>query len=428
MGAWRSLPGDELDLSEVMNRALTLNIVSELTGVIVRSFGEVTLGTPIRIENYKRGTVEINFCPEHLSGLEIRQLYRIEILAYGQIYGTYLLERQPPEPGTVLLNGIEIYGSPRQVLEVVGKIPFADIQTNVDLSAGWVKNDLGYWVKTIPAEQELHGFWVHEFHVKGVEYEELATDPSNRAYSRVATDSSVHTLYYRGYEKLDSVTQPILVETAYSIYVWRCLLEATQKIEIETGRFFNLRRIIRETHRGLRRQRQLALRQTPVQQPDSQFILDCYSNGRRGFFRRFDLEDFDNNRGIGGNSLHLDSETGIVTVNQNRWDWNDVGNRIEYGTTDWFPGGENNLEVSYKAGYKTLPPDIDEIAAIEGAMRQAQYWQMLLTQGLTGISIGCVNLNFGQLFNQFVPGWEKRSAEVIDRYRRISIESFGALF
>jgi hypothetical protein len=56
------------------------------------------------------------------------------------------------------------------------------------------------------------------------------------------------------------------------------------------------------------------------------------------------------------------------------------------------------------------------------AVRQAIFWQQALTQGMQALSIGCVNLNFGQLFTQFSPSWQLSANLILDSYARLDLD------
>jgi hypothetical protein len=82
----------------------------------------------------------------------------------------------------------------------------------------------------------------------------------------------------------------------------------------------------------------------------------------------------------------------------------------------------NNVELTYTAGWDKIPTDIAEAIANMAAVRQAIFWQQALTQGMQALSIGCVNLNFGQLFTQFSPSWQLSANLILDSYARLDLD------
>jgi hypothetical protein len=247
-----------------------------------------------------------------------------------------------------------------------------------------------------------------------------------RAYARVI-EGGDHYLLYNGPEALDSLTRPVYVETAFNRYVLRCLEEATAEFDRRTGRHFNQRRIYRETHRGLYRQQQIAVHQPPVK-TDPYFRLDAFTRTRTTW-RRYTEDDIIPETSFynDSQSLHLQSETGQLTLNQNFWDWADWRSDIAVFGLDnmaYLPKGENNIEITYTGGYDKPPTDVAEAVANMAAIRQGIFWQQSITQGMSGMSIGCVNMNFGQMFGQWIPSWQSSADRIIEAYQRLDMEAF----
>lgn len=439
-------PGMELDLSPleierdevIVPRNLTLQWRDRFGAVVLAyaellptepdpDTGEVSLvpnpSYPVQISHPLRGVVSVQVSGPAWDALPPGGTYTLEVIAYGLLWLSVPFDVGLPEPHQEILNGVEIYGSPRQVLEVLGQVPGASLEVTVALNGGWAKNEQGYWVKEIPAEQELFGFWVSDRYASLVDYGDLAM--VNRGIARVPVDTAHHHLYYHGPEDLTMAH----CETAYSIYVWRCLKEATKELERKTGRFFNLQRVFREVHRGLRRQRQLVVRQTPLH-IDPYFRLDALSYSRQ-LFRRYSEEDFLPSATLLGQGqvLHAHGETGTVTINQNVWDWWDWGNDgiaadFGLGQFAFLPRGENNIEVTYTAGYEVTPADVDEAVANLAAVRQGIFWNQTLSAGMSSLSLGCVNLNFSDLFNRWIPAWTASAEQIMMAYTNLEMEPF----
>lgn len=409
-------PGSELDLSVSANRNLTVQWRNQ-DGAVVLAYSEAINDSAFEITSPKRGVVTITASGDDWNVLKSSDRYTLEVIAYGLLYLQIPFALKVPEPGKELLNGVEIYGSPRQILELLGPVPGASVEVFRDLSGGWVKDTRGYWSKPLPPTFNLYGFWVDDRHVRKVDYDKLAL-AGDRGYAL-----SGNTIYYKGPENLVES----YIETAFSVYVWRCLKEATTEVERRTGRFFNRQRIYRETHRGLNRHRQLITRHQPVE-VDSTFRLDALSY-TRSLYRRYTEADFDNTEAgfySGGQILHSEGETGVITINQNIWDWWDWGNNqtADYGIGQfqYLPRGENNIELTYVAGYDKTPPDVDEAVCNLAAMRQGIYWNQAISQGLKGMNIGCVNMNFDSLFSQWFPAWQSGADRILERYQHIEVE------
>ncbi|MDA0267542.1 MAG: hypothetical protein O3A14_11425 [Cyanobacteria bacterium] len=436
-------PGNELDLTptsverggQAHPRNLTLQW-RNAAGVVVLAFPELIPGNdpntlipnptyPVTIDHPLRGLATVRVSGEHWESLNAGITYTLEAIAYGLLYLAQPFTVGLPEPHQEILNGVELYGSPRQVLEVLGQVPGASLEVLVDLSGGWAKDARGYWYKTFANTQKLFGLWIDDRHAAKVTYGDLALH--QRAWALVpgagGPNDFTYTVYYTGSEDLSSA----YVETAYNIYVWRCLKEATKEVERKTGRFFNLQRVYREVHRGLRRHRQLTVRQWPLI-IDEFFRLDALSYTRQ-LYRRYQEEDFSPSATLLGQGqvLHGDGPTGVITINQNVWDWWEWGNdgmAADYGLGSFafLPRGENNLEVTYTAGYEFTPPDLDEAVANLAAVRQGIYWNQTLSAGMDGLSVGCVNLNFSQLFQRWIPAWTASAEQILTAYTHIEME------
>lgn len=430
-----TVPGNELDLSPqnkvsqvttvhpisrepvttdvTTPRLITVQFRRQADNTIDAAFNEES--SSIALDAPKRGVISIQLSRADWEQLAEGVKYTIEVIAYGFLYLEQSFSAGRPEPGRENLNGVEIYGSPRQVLELLGPVPGASVEVSRDLSGEWNLDDRGYWTKPAP-QGRLFGLWIDDLHARKVDYRDLALS-SDRAWSIAGGN-----IYYKGSEDLSES----YVETAYSIYVWRCLKEATAEAERRTGRFFNLQRVIREVHRGLNRHRQLVPRGSPVR-IDTTFRLDALSY-TRSLYRRYTEEDFDTTDGFfsGGQVLHCDLETGVITINQNVWDWWDWGNNqsADYGLGQfaYLPHGENNIELTYVAGFEKTPPDIDEAVCNLAAVRQGIFWNQAITQGLQGMNIGCMNMNFSDLFSQWFPAWTQGADQILDAYQNLEVE------
>jgi hypothetical protein len=412
------LPGRELALVPT-NRVLTVQWRDAL-GVVVLAFNEFQTFCPIKIVDASRGIVEIALTGEGWKYLKQSEAYTCEIIAYGYLYDSFSFETGMPEPHEELLNGVECYGAPREIIELIGRIPGAVVEMGVDLSGGWSRNPQGYWVREVPKTLQMFGLWFDDLHAKQVRYADLALG-CYRQWARVS-GAEVDTIYYKGPEILDSLSEPVYVETGHNRYVLRAIQEATKEIERKTGQFFSLKRIYREVHRGKYHQQQLVTRVRPAH-IDRYFRLDCFTYSRDILRRYTELEISRKNQ-----ALHVDGESGIITMTQSFWDWTDWG--YEMGGMggirglSYFPAGENNLEITYTAGYKYVPTDISEAAGNLSAIRQAIFWQQNLSQGMSGISIGCVNMNFNDMFQKWIPGWQQGADSICDNYRHLEIEAF----
>lgn len=421
------IPGNELDLSVAAGRNLRVAVKAGSATVWEAMEPHPQLQI---LQPPQRGVVQFRLKGNDWNQIRRDVRHEVEIYAYGYLYDSFALDTDLPEPRVENLNGITLYASPREVLEVLGPIVGPDTAVSVPLMEGWTLSPQGYWQRDIPAEQALHGLWVNDYHVHGpVPYEALALAPT-RAFARVAQGATTHRLYVKlgQGDRLDDPTRPAYVETAHNIYVWRCLAEASAQCERRAQRSFGLNRIYREAYDGRHRQRQIVTRQAPVY-IDEFFRLDAYAF-TRNLFRRYTEEDFlpQNALFVGGRVLHCQENTGIITVNQNFWDWWDAGTIIagDYGLglLAFLPKGQNNLEITYTAGYEVPPTDIAEACANYAATRQMVFWKQAISQGLSGIGLGCVSLNFNSLFSEWLPMVQQSADAICDNYQRVLLDVF----
>jgi len=403
-------PGDELSFADP-GRSLSAewrrNGITALT---------VTEGVSLSVVDERRGLVRIVLSKEQWRSLNPETVYTVHIFAYGVEQGSFLFNSGLPKAGSKRL-GAEVYASPREILELIGLIPGADVQTTVDLSpAGWALNDQGYWVAEFVEDQKFYGLWIDDKQAVEVkQYEDLALVES-RAWWRSRNLDNTWTIYVNCAEDLGRSH----VETAFSVYVLRSLAEATAEIERRAGRVFSLHRHYREVYNVQRRQDQLFPRNCPVH-VDDYFRVDCFSRSRK-LVSRYDETDTTDQ---GGDRLHVEAETGITTLLTSFWDWQDwTDDPMAWSGIQgqsFFSPGKNSLEITYTSGYDSIPTDLAEACANLAAIRQLRYWNQLLTQGTSGLSIGCLNINFGQSFLQFAPQWQQEANSIIDSYTSVSL-------
>lgn len=415
--AGQRVPGAELNLVPT-GRSLTVQWRNSLNQVVL-AFTEFQTGTPIRIVNQARGIVEVSLTGDGWNQFRDGEVYTCEIIAYGFLYDAFAFSTALPPPGEELLNGVVFYGSPRMIREILGRVPGTEVDLNIDLSGGWSLDARGYWTKSIPKTTALNGFWVDDIHAQTVDYRVLAT--SGRAIARVVGQTT-DTLYYLGPEDLGTA----YCETAANTYVQRCIQQATAEVERKTGTFFSQKRLIRDTYRMKYESRQLFARHRPVT-VNQFFRIDCYAFSRRTIIRRYTERNVTGTASTGP-VLHVESPTGIITLNFDFFDWLDWGT----GTlglpglkgVGYFPAGEHNLEFTYQAGHPVPPPDISEATALLAAIKQAVFFQQSITQGLPSLNLGCVNINFGEMFKQWFPIWQQQIDSIIGSYQRFEIEAF----
>ncbi|MBT9316300.1 hypothetical protein [Leptothoe spongobia] len=415
-------PGSEVSLVATLARNLTLTVRSATT--TIQAWTEADADFPAVITVPERGLVQVSLPNDMWLGLSQAEPYWLDISAYGQLRLSQQLRLSLPESGSQIVNGVGQYGSPRQVLEVIGQIPGASTRISVDISNGWTQNEQGYWTRTFSTHQPIFGLWVNDRHSLKVDYADLATTHRGHA---IAESSGSYEVFYNGPEELGAFDT--FVETAFSIYVWRCLKEATAEIDRKTGRFFNQRLMVRDPYRGRYRQHQLIPKVSPIT-ADNRFRLDTYSRSYT-LVRRYTQEDLVQNAGGPASvhqRIHLEPKTGMITVAEAFWDWFDHGFRLGLddgiGALGRMPQGEWNLELTYTGGYEKTPVDIDEGCANLAAIRQAIFWQQALTQGMSAISIGCTNLNFGDMTSRWFPSWQAGADAAIAAHQSIYIEEF----
>jgi hypothetical protein len=402
-------PGSELDLIPI-GRSLTVQWRDLETGVVVLAFTEFSLNSPIAVVDRYRGIVSVTLSGNQWNALRSDRSYTCEILAYGLLYDSFLFQSGLPEPHHEILNGVEVYGSPRQVLELLGRIPGADVETLVDLSGSWTLNDRGYWTKAIAQTQQLYGFWINDVHAKQVNYSELGL--CERAIARVD-----NTLYYKGSEDLaDFATY---VETAYSAYVRRSLAQGTIEFERRSAQFFNKRRVFREVHRGLSRQLQAFPRVRPVV-VDRYFRLDSFWQDHT-LYRRYTEDAFKANDG----SLYLEPETGMLTLNTSASNWYEaeytgsIGGNI--GVFAYLGRGNNSIELTYTAGYDKPPIDVAQAVSMLAASNLLVFWERAVSQGMSSLSIGCATMNFPDA-QKYIQPWAASVDAIVANYQSFEIE------
>lgn len=412
-------PGDELDLTPASKTIGGVSIPRNLTVRWKDSTNAIVFSSTslISITQAVRGIVRVVPAQGLWDKVRSDQVYTMEVLAYGILYHSQPFAPYGPEATSFCINGVLLYAAPREVLEVLGSVPGASVQVSVPLvELDWVLDGRGYWTAELADGQVLYGLWIDDQYAPEVDYKDLALGYS-RCWARVGD-----LLYYNGPENLSKV----YVETAYSRYVLRCIEEASAEAERRTGRKFGLWRYIREAYSGLRMQSQICLRQRPFV-VDSFFRIDALSYNRT-LYRRYTEDNFRPKTLEGGSTqlLHNSAETGVITINQNMWDWWDwgYGNSSGMSTSGLatLPPGQNNIEITYTAGFAKAPTDVAEAVANMAAVRQAIFWQQALTQGMQGLSIGCVNLNFGQLFTQYSPSWQLSANLILDGYTRLDLD------
>jgi len=412
-------PGSELKLIPT-SRNLTVQWRDRSTNAIVLSSSELSSTALIRVLDVQRGLVEINVAGDVAwAALKRDVSYTCEILAYSVLRDTFEFTTTLPEPHTDNLNGIQLYTSPSQVLDILGLIPGADVQTAVDLaSLSWTKNTEGYWVAIAPASQPIYGLWVGGLHAIALDsYEELALGPE-RCWTRVDTLDGNHSLIYKGPENLASLANPITIETAFNAIVLRFLVQASAEVEAITHQFFYRSRVFRETHDGLSDQRQLTARRYPVAL-DQYFRLDCYSYSR-DISRRYTESSVDKGRSNQNTTLHVDGPTGLITLNDSIWDWGSsdaIGYETSAGAGVFgsFPKGQKNIEITYTGGPSTPPVNVAIAAAKLAAINLLRYYERTMAQGLAGLSIGCGNINFAD-GEKYAAAWAKEAAQLLENY------------
>lgn len=419
-------PGNELKLSSPVGRGLTLTLKTP-NGQVGLISSELQADPYIAIADSDRGVVVVQLRGAAWAALREDITYTAEITAYGALYDSFLINGGLPEPFSENLSGAEVYASPREVLELIGNLPGANVSTAVDLTGGWSLNAERYWVRTISKAEDLHGLWVNDYHVRQVSYPDLAL-AGDRAFARVAGVGD-DTIYLK-----QAPTDPALVDSGYPVYIetalnrrtFRNLQEATAEAERLCGRMFMRRRYYREGYRGLSQAFQVFLRHTPIA-VDEFFRLDCYSRTRRLLRRYTELNlnkgDVPLSVSASSSSLHLDSQTGIVNVTQGLLDYSNWDGDTAFTGASYFPAGNTAIEASYTGGYDRIPADLSDAVTMLAAMKQLVFWQMAMSQGAQSINIGCVSMNFSSAL-QYSDPWKQEVERILNGYQVVHIEAF----
>jgi len=394
-------PGREFDLT---GRSLSVEIRNEL--------GEVAIAASapnlVSVTHEKRGIVRMVLSRDHWGVLRRDESYVAAFFVDGDIVASFPFDQGEPKPGYRLLSGQELFAAPREILELIGEIPGAMCETFIELSEDWEQDERGYWVKPVPQGIKLYGLFVEDVHAVKVQYADLALE-RDRCWALVRSEAG-DTIYYKGPEDLEYA----YIETCFSRYVLRCLEEANKEIKQKSGREFMQRLVYRETHRALRGQRQLALRLNPVE-VDPHFRIDQYTRSHTLLRRHTEKE-------VGGGAgLHVDGDTGLVTVLEQFWD-TPFEQPMIWGSTS-FISGDAAIEATYVGGFDKAPTDLAEACASLAAVRLMRYWNQAITQGSPSASIGCIQFNFGEGFDKYAPKWTQEAQTIIDFYQRLEIEA-----
>lgn len=410
--------GNERDLSDVIGRDLLI-VWRDRAGEVVLQREESDDDFPLTIDNAVRGIVTLRVTGSFWEILDQYQDYEISISAYGAVVGTFPFSSRLPDQGCELFNGVRWYAGPREVEEVLGPVPGVTGELGVILSGGWIQNSLGYFEKSLP-DLPIFGIWIDDVDCQKTTYSELATKKGNW-FTQIGDRVLI---------KFDGVSETdfnsFYIETAKTRYNLRAIEEASRDVDRKTSRFFNKQWVIRETRRTLLRQRQVVTEQSPVTLNEF-FRLDTYSYTRNLFARYMQEDFFPLNQPTkdftieGQGNLHLEKDTGIITLSQNYFDFEDSAYGITAGLAGlgYFPPGENNMEISYVAGYEKPPVDIAEAVANLAAIRLAVFFRQAITAGTDAVQLGCANLNLQNLFASFVPGWQQSADFVIKSYQRV---------
>jgi hypothetical protein len=398
-------PGAELDLSNALNRNLSIDIMDG--NLVAHTASENDANSIVTIDRAERGVFSIRLDAIAWGKLKPNTKYMVRVKAYGATWSMEPIQIGAPSPGITSLNGVKLYCAPSNILETLGTIPGAIAQTMTDLSARWSTNTnpQGYWTLTLNADERLWDLWVDRLHVTQVDYADLATG-ATRAWAKVA-----NTIYYKGPERIGDVP----VESAFSMMVRDQIRYATEEIEEGTGRHFGLRRAFREVQNGMYSDRQIFTREYPAI-VDEWFRIDAYGMGRN-ITRRFTEADVSNYPGQEGRDrLHVDGETGGISVNDALFDFGD-----DFSGDAWFGGGKipqgrNNVEITYTFGSAKLPGLVQEAAAKLAAIRLLNYWERSMAQGLEGPSLGCVNIKFADS-KSYYDRWKSDAHEAIEHFR-----------
>lgn len=407
-------PGQEFSLSTLTNRNLTIEFLNGAS--LLHTASENDANPIVKVENAARGLLSLRLDSTAWAKLAANKTYVARISAYGAVRGTEMVTVGSPDSGSKSINGVQLYCSPSNILEILGAIPGAVTQTSVDLSDRWIApNAQGYWTLTLTPPEKIWGLWVDRVHAMEVEYDSLATGPS-RCWAQVG-----NTIYYKGPEKLDRVES----ETAFSRFVLTQIQYASDQVEDFTNRKFGQWRVFREVHNGLNSDRQLFSRDYPLI-VDEWFRLDAFGSAR-DFSRRYteaDVSTYPNTQQR--EKLHVDGATGAITINQSLFAF---GRDFLGGYGDsWFgasrlPVGQNNIELTYSFGPSKPHVSIQEATAKLAAIKLLNYWERTMAQGMDGASLGCVNLKFADA-RPYMERWKAEAEEAIDKERSHLVEPY----
>jgi hypothetical protein len=415
-------PGSELKLVPTA-RNLNVRFRDPVTSAITLTVSELSSTPYVRVLDVERGLIEMTISGDAWNSLIRNKDYLCDVYAYGVLRETFTFTSGLPDSRTENLNGVELYTSPTQVLELLGLIPGAEVETAVDLSTmGWARNTEGYWTLAIPATQAVYGLWVGDLHAIALEtYEEMALGPE-RCWTRVDTLDGNHSILYKGPENLASLARPITVETAFNPLVLRAIAQASSEVEAKTQRGFAKVRVFRETHDGLSAQRQLTPRRYPVT-VDQFFRLDCFSYYGRDIARRYTESAVARQRDLQGSVLHVDEPTGLITLNDSIWDWgnpSEVGYEIAGGSILFgsFPKGSKNIEISYTGGSDRPPLNVAMATAKLAAITLLRFYARTMAQGMSDVNIGCGRMNFADGEN-YAQAWAKEADQLLENYQSL---------
>lgn len=394
-------PGNELDLSQPVNRNLTIDIMDG--NLVAHSASENDADSIITIESAVRGVLSIRLNTAAWAKLKADTKYVARVKAYGATWLMEPIQIGAPSPGLTSLNGVRYYCAPSNILEILGTIPGAIAQTLNALSMRWSTNTnaQGYWTLTLNPNERLWGLWVDRLDVQEVEYADLATG-ATRAWARVGD-----IIYYKGPERIGDVP----VESAFSIMVRDQIRYASEHITDETSRHFGMWRSVRETQNGMHSDRQLYTREYPIA-VDEWFRVDAFGDGRY-LNRRYTEKDVSNHPNTEQrDTIHVEGPTGGISLNQSF----DFGNDFMYGGYDRVPQGRNNIEITYSFGDARPPAGIEEATAKYAAIGLLNYWERSMAQGLEGPSLGCVNIKFADS-RAYYERWKADVEHAIDYHR-----------
>jgi hypothetical protein len=403
------LPGTELDLT-LPNRNLVVQWRDRTTNNVVLAFAEGD--SAIRVENPKRGVVTVRLTGNDWQFIKRETVYTVEVIAYGYLYSSSEFKADDwITSSSIPLVGGNVYASPRQALVLV-MVAGASDAISEDLSGAWAINPQGYWTRTVFTQ--VNGLWVNDKNYREVPYEELGTS-GDRCFSVVN-----ETIYVKSVESPASA----YVETAYNFLTHQTLKRAAAEVERKTGRCFAKQLNIREIQKGLRFQQQVFTKEYPVTLNEF-FRLDIMARNRQ-IYRRYTESNFASSSDfVETSNLSLNPKTGAIALASNGldiWDWGSTG--VDGAVSaNFIPKGENNVEITYVSGYDEIPDQLQQACANFAAMQLGRFWKQQLSQGFDSLSIGCVNVNFTQLFTQFFQEWASEADAILGNYQRIDIDA-----